>query len=89
MKILKPLVFNQGHRISIVVKRQRHFFPVSEILYCQSNRNYTTFYLVNGTEYMASNTLSDVAALLKPFGFEQIHKSLVVILSCISCISHN
>ena len=88
MQLFEPLVFNQAIRMSVMGKRQRHFFQLSEILYCQSDRNYTIFYLSDGSELCSTNTLAEVYERLKPHGFEQLHKSIVANLSCISSVSH-
>lgn len=60
-----------------------YFVPVKDILYCQANGPYTTFFLTDQTKIVVSKTLKDFEDLLDPFGFERTHHSYLVNLNCV------
>jgi two-component system LytT family response regulator len=51
---------------------------VSSIVRCESSRNYTTLYLSNNKNLVASKTLMDFENLLQQHNFLRIHKSHLV-----------
>jgi two-component system LytT family response regulator len=51
---------------------------IEDILYCKSDKGYTTFYLNNGSEILVSKGLKEYEALLTPFGFLRCHQSYLV-----------
>lgn len=51
---------------------------VQDIVHCESDRNYTTFYLANGTRMVVSTTLKEYEALLAPMGFFRTHQSHLI-----------
>lgn len=55
-----------------------HLVPVNEILYCQSDSNYVTFFLTNKNKIVASANLKDYEEILSESGFFRVHKSYLV-----------
>ena len=51
---------------------------VNDILRCESEHNYTTFYVVKDKPLMVSKTLKEYEDLLKEYGFERVHQSHLV-----------
>jgi two-component system LytT family response regulator len=51
---------------------------VSSIVHCESSRNYTTLYLSNNKNLVASKTLMDFENLLQQHNFLRVHKSHLV-----------
>jgi two-component system LytT family response regulator len=54
------------------------FVKVDEIIRCESDNNYTYFYLSNNERILVSRTLKDYEELLEPMGFFRIHKSSMI-----------
>ncbi len=52
-----------------------------EIVYCQSDNNYTTFYLTDNTTVIVSQTLKEYDQLLRPLGFFRTHRSYLINLN--------
>ena len=61
-----------------------YILNVNEIVRCESSSNYTKFFLNNKTSVLASKTMKEYEALLRPAGFERVHKSHLVNLEMVS-----
>jgi len=61
--------------------------PMAEIVYCQAEGRYTTFFLVNGKKIMSSKNLGEYNLILDPNYFFRIHHSYIVNLQHIIQIS--
>jgi len=51
---------------------------IEDIMFCRSDKGYTTFYLNNGQEILVSKGLKEYESLLTPFGFLRCHQSFLV-----------
>jgi two-component system LytT family response regulator len=51
---------------------------VDEIVRCESEHNYTTFFFINEKPLMISKTLKEYEDLLKEYGFERVHQSHLI-----------
>ncbi len=51
---------------------------VQDIIRCESDKNYTTFFLLNGQKLLVSTTLKEYETLLTPMGFFRSHQSHLV-----------
>ncbi|MGF6848933.1 two-component system LytT family response regulator [Chitinophaga sp. W3I9] len=51
---------------------------IEDIMYCKSDKGYTTFYLKNKREILVSKGLKDYEGLLLPAGFLRCHQSYLV-----------
>ncbi|GEP51927.1 DNA-binding response regulator [Flavobacterium noncentrifugens] len=51
---------------------------VQDIMRCESQKNYTTFYLLNGQRLLVSTNLKEYEILLEPMGFFRSHQSHLI-----------
>ncbi|RWW91660.1 LytR/AlgR family response regulator transcription factor [Flavobacterium cerinum] len=51
---------------------------VQDIVRCESHKNYTTFYLLNGQRLLVSTNLKEYETMLEPMGFFRSHQSHLV-----------
>ena len=74
----------QSRRIVLKTSEAINIVDVSDITYCRSESNYTTFYFINGTKIMISKVLKEYEELLSEYGFFRPHHSFLVNLQYIS-----
>ena len=74
----------QNRRIVLKTSDAINIVDVSDIAYCRSESNYTTFYFVNGTKIMISKVLKEYEELLSEYGFFRPHHSFLVNLQYVS-----
>lgn len=55
-----------------------HLVPISEILYCESDGNYTSIHLTTDPKIIVSVSLKDYDDMLGDSGFFRIHKSYLI-----------
>lgn len=55
-----------------------HLFEVSDIIRCESEDNYTKFFIKNSKPILISKTLKEYEELLTEHGFERIHQSHLI-----------
>lgn len=55
-----------------------HVINIADIIYCESDKGYTTFYLRNKEKVIASKILSKYEAILPKTQFMRIHQSFLV-----------
>ncbi len=67
----------------IIVKTSEsiHVINVSDIIFCQSDKGYTTLYLTNSQKIMASKILREYEELLPKNTFMRVHQSFLVNLN--------
>jgi two-component system LytT family response regulator len=68
-------------RIALSTAEGIHLFEVSDIIRCESEDNYTRFYIKNNKPILISKTLKEYEELLTEHGFERIHQSHLINLS--------
>jgi two-component system LytT family response regulator len=51
---------------------------IQDIVNCESDKNYTTFYFINTPKLVISTTLKEYENLLKPFNFFRAHQSHLI-----------
>jgi two-component system LytT family response regulator len=61
-----------------------HFIKVSDIIYCESDGNYTNFWLEGGNKVMISKSLKEYEEILTEYGFFRPHKSYLINLAYIT-----
>lgn len=66
------------NKIAIPVSDGLEFVEIRNILYCQSQNNYTSIFLKDGEKIFISRTLKDVENLLKKFLFLRVHQSYLI-----------
>lgn len=74
MKPEKP----KSKRIALTASDHLIFVETEKIVYCESDSNYTIFFLVNGEKVMVSKTLKDVEEILEGMDFYRIHASYLI-----------
>ncbi|MCD4697910.1 MAG: LytTR family transcriptional regulator, partial [Bacteroidales bacterium] len=57
------------------------FVKIKEIVRCESDNNYTNFFLKDGKRILVSKTLKEYDEMLSPFNFFRIHKSYLINLA--------
>jgi len=69
----------------IVLKTQEsiHLINIQNIIRCESDNSYITFYLNDGKKIIISNSLKDYEEILEPYGFYRVHQSHLINLNCI------
>ncbi|WP_245859505.1 LytR/AlgR family response regulator transcription factor [Spirosoma aerolatum] len=72
----------QSHRVSdkIAVPYQQGviFLPVGEVLYCESDSNYTKVIATQNRSYLLTRTLREVQEVLEERNFLRVHRQYVV-----------
>lgn len=68
-------------RIALSTSDGIHLFDVSDIIRCESQDNYTQFFIKNSKPILISKTLKEYEELLKDHGFERIHQSHLINLN--------
>lgn len=54
------------------------FVDLRQIIYCESDSNYTRCYLENGEQYLITKTLGDVQEVLEAHDFVRVHRQYLV-----------
>lgn len=68
-------------RIAIATLRGLIFVVTSDILYCQSDGNYTHIHMVDGTQYLSSRPIGDYENLLANGSFYRVHHAYIINLN--------
>ncbi|NMH29554.1 LytR/AlgR family response regulator transcription factor [Flavobacterium silvaticum] len=68
-------------RIALSTSEGIHLFEISDIIRCESDDNYTKFYIRGSKPILISRTLKEYEELLAEHGFERIHQSHLINLS--------
>ena len=81
-KALQHNIQPQNKR-KLVLKTQEsnYVVDIEEIIRCESDKNYTFFYLKSGKKILVSKTLKDYDILLSPFNFFRVQQSHLVNLN--------
>ncbi len=75
---------SKTRRIALTASDHLIFVDTNDILYCESDSNYTTFYLEKGDKVVISKTLKDVEEILEGGDFFRIHASYLINLKHVS-----
>lgn len=68
----------KSRRIALTASDHLVFVDTGDIIYCESDSNYTTFFLPKGEKVVISKTLKDVEELLPREDFFRIHASYLI-----------
>ena len=71
-------------RIALTTSDGLIFKNISDIIHCESDRNYTTVHLLNKEKLIVSKTLKEIDETLEGSGFFRIHHSHLINLNHIS-----
>ena len=65
-------------RLAIPTTGGLTFFDIDDIVRCESDNNYTTFFLMHGRKFVSSKTLKEYDELLTEYQFLRVHQSHLV-----------
>lgn len=68
----------QTKKIVLRTSEAMHIVDISEIIYCQSDNSYTTFFLTDNREVLVSKSIKEYAEMLEEFKFIRPHQSFLV-----------
>lgn len=66
------------NKITLKTVDNIHIVKITDIIYCQADRNYTTFYLLGGEKIVVSKNLREYEELLPKDGFMRPHQSYLI-----------
>jgi two-component system LytT family response regulator len=78
MRLLKNSQQKEEHRIALSDAKETRFIKTSEIIRCESNNNYTIFFLVNAEKITTSKPIFEYEEMLQDYGFIKCHQSHLV-----------
>jgi two-component system, LytTR family, response regulator len=74
---------SRSMKISVSTNEGISYINLSEVVRCQADSNYTTFFLLSGEKLMVSRTLKEYEEILDPNEFMRIHHSHIINLSLV------
>jgi len=83
LELSNNLKTSPNKRIVLKTAEKLHFVPVQDILRCEADKNYTTFFLTDNKKIVVSGSIKDFEDILSEQGFYRLHKSHIVNLSFI------
>jgi two-component system LytT family response regulator len=78
MRLLKNSQQKEEHRIALSDAKETRFIKTTEIIRCESNNNYTIFYLANAEKITTSKPIFEYEEMLQDYGFIKCHQSHLV-----------
>ncbi len=73
-----PNISKEVKKIVLKTSDNIYLVDVQDIIRCESDRNYTMFYLVNGEKIIVSRTLKEFDELLNKYNFFRVHQSHII-----------
>ena len=80
-RLLEQVEENRVHKITLKTMESIHIVETKDIIFCGAEKNYTTFFLVDGRQIIVSKTLREYEALFSPKEFMRTHQSYLVNLN--------
>jgi two-component system LytT family response regulator len=74
----------RARRVALTASDHLVFVETEKIVYCESDSNYTTFFLSDGQKVIVSKTLKDVEEILEGADFFRIHASFLINMKHVS-----
>ncbi len=78
MAILKQGGQRQEHRIALPSAKETRFVYVKDIVRCESNNSYTTFFMQDGEKIVVSVSIYEYTEMLGEYGFLRCHQSHII-----------
>jgi two-component system LytT family response regulator len=75
---------NRLEKIALPASDGIRFVKINEVVRCESDNNYTLFYLLNKEKILVSKTLKDYEVMLTDSTFYRVHKSHLVNLKFVA-----
>jgi len=78
--VLRQQLFSPKKTTKMALPQLNGFIiaDVEQIILCESDSNYTRFFMINGEQYLICRTLGEVESLLEGFTFFRPHKQFLV-----------
>ena len=83
IKKVKQVLSDDGDTLILSLQDSFQVIELKKLLYCKSDKGYTTFYLNNGNKYLASKSLNEFEKQLLEQNFTRPHQSFLVNLAFI------
>ncbi len=83
INIVKEVWNNEDSKLIISLHDSFQVIDLNELLFCESDKGYTTFYCSDGKKYMVSKTLKEFEERLSKINFIRPHQSFMVNLKFI------
>lgn len=83
VKIAKEVWNNNESKLLLSLQDSYQVIDLNELLYCESDKGYTTFYCSDNKKYMVSKTLKEFEERLSKVNFVRPHQSYMVNLKFI------
>lgn len=83
IRTAKQVFQNDGGTLILSLQDSFQLIDLNELMYCESDKGYTTFYLRNGKHYLASKPLKEFEEQLSKQSFTRPHRSFFVNLQFI------
>ncbi len=74
---------NQPFRLALKTTTHTQVVSIEDIIYCQSDKGYTTFYIKGDKPLMVSKVIREYESLLPAAQFLRCHQSYLVNINCI------
>ncbi|MDY7395859.1 LytTR family DNA-binding domain-containing protein [Aureibaculum sp. 2210JD6-5] len=81
--VKNQLIDNKKTKLVLRLQEGYQVIEFQSLVYCQSDKGYTTFYLSNGKSYIASKPIKEFEGLLPVKNFIRTHQSYIVNLDYI------
>lgn len=69
---------NLPDKIALPYQNGVTFTEIKNIIYCESENNYTRFFIIDGNQHMVSKTLGDIQEVLEERNFLRVHRQFLV-----------
>jgi len=83
IKTVKEVWNNEDHKLILSLQDSLQVIDLNELLYCESDKGYTTFYCSNNKKHLVSKTLKEFEERLLEANFTRPHQSFMVNLKFI------
>lgn len=87
--VKSQLVDNKKDKIVLRLQEGYQVIALDQLVYCSSDKGYTTFYLDNGKSYMASKPIKEFETQLPVKTFFRTHQSFIVNMNYIDKYDKN
>lgn len=82
-KTVKQDINSSGSTLILSLQDSFQVIDLKDLMYCESDKGYTTFYLNNGKKHLASKSLKEFEEQLVKHSFTRPHQSFIVNLKFI------
>jgi two-component system LytT family response regulator len=80
---VKQLWNNEGDKLILSLADSFQVIDLNELMYCESDKGYTTFYCINDRKHLVSKTIKEFEVQLSEANFTRPHQSFMVNLKFI------